>query len=253
MKYDPLKIIAPATLLFLIFALYTPSVFAKTKTLQVGTSTGYPPFYYMEEGDLKGICIDVIAEVFKKMKLTPSYRQLSWKRMLLAGQKKSVDAVMPLFKTKEREKFLYFHRNQIAFETNQLFVRHDSEISKFAPGEDFSEHSVGVISGYSYGSQFEKINFIKKIAVHRESDILRMVRASRISMGIGNKNVLLYHVKKIGFTPDQFKFLSPNVTEEPLFIGFTHKKGHQKLSQQFSKILSQFKRTTKYRNILEKY
>lgn len=45
---------------------------AQSATLNITISTGYPPFYYKENGVLKGLCIEVIDATLKRMGMQAS-------------------------------------------------------------------------------------------------------------------------------------------------------------------------------------
>lgn len=253
MRFYILKNLKGIATFLLVITLFSSPLFGKNQPIQIVTSTGYPPFYYAENGILKGICIDVIENVFKQLDIEISYKQVSWKQMIFSAKKGRTDAVMPLFKNKAREKFLYFHENRIAIESNQIFAHKDSHIDSFKGYGSLSLYSVGVISGYSYGDDFDNQTSITKVNLPREIDILRMVIKKRITLGIGNRNVLLYHAQLHKIPKDELLFLKPNITEAPLYIGFSKKREHRELSKNFSNTLKQFKTSKTYKNILKKY
>ena len=57
-----------------------------------------------------------------------TYRQYPWKRMLKNAKDGHVDAVMPVFNTPERSKYLVFTKEALAFETNVFFTLKGSDI-----------------------------------------------------------------------------------------------------------------------------
>ncbi len=81
---------------------------AQPKQLKIGTSTGYPPYYFIKNGKLVGLCIDIINYSAEELGIEVVYEQFPWNRMLHNAKTGKVDAIMPLFKTKEREAFLFF-------------------------------------------------------------------------------------------------------------------------------------------------
>lgn len=100
-------------LLLLIVAL--PNfIYAEDKPLHVGISTGYPPFYFFDDNEKPtGICIEVINHVAKQLNISIQFSSYPWNRMIYNGKEGYVDAIMPLFKTSEREQFLIFPENSI--------------------------------------------------------------------------------------------------------------------------------------------
>ena len=95
-----------ALVIFVSFFAIACSAHAEVTQLRIGLSTGYPPFYFFDENKQPtGICIDIVNQVAQSMNISVQYESYPWKRMLKYGEDGKIDAVMPLFKTDEREQF----------------------------------------------------------------------------------------------------------------------------------------------------
>ena len=226
---------------------------AQPKEIVIGTSTGYPPFYYNENGEMKGICIEVIDHVLKRLDIKAVYKQYSWEGMINNGKAGKVDAVMPLFKNKEREEFLFFADNRIAIESNQFFVKSDSKLYKFTDYDALESLKIGVVSGYSYVSEFDDNEALNKKSFYNDEGMINAIITRRVSIAIGNQEVITYKANKLNINKDELRFLMPLITELPLYIGFSRKKNHKDLSEQFSKELAIFKSSPAYQEILNNY
>lgn len=92
-------------LLVLLLIFFLPySLYAEDKALQIGISTGYPPYYFFDDNQKPvGICIDIINHVAEQLDISVQFTSYPWKRMIYNGQEGIVDAIMPLFKTSERD------------------------------------------------------------------------------------------------------------------------------------------------------
>jgi len=71
--------------------------------LLIGTGVGYPPYYFVKNNKSTGLCVEVINRTAHSLGMGVIYKHYPWKRMLYSGKVGLVDAVMPLFKTPERE------------------------------------------------------------------------------------------------------------------------------------------------------
>lgn len=219
--------------------------------LVIGTGEGYPPYYYQQDGKLTGICIDMVNAVAAKMGLTVSYRMLPWKRLLRSGKIGEVDAVMPLFKTSDREEYLYFDGLGLLNEANYLFTLPDVSVPYDGDFESINGFRIGVVTGYSYGSRFNAFEFARKVETQNEEHLINMLKHKRFEIGIGNKDVIRFYAHKGGL--NDIRFLEPLITKEMLYIGFSRKKGRTDLAVTFSGALKDFKAGPAYHDLLLKY
>ena len=218
----------------------------------VGISTGYPPYYYEDDGELTGICIDTVNSVAQSMGLRIVYRKYPWKRLLFNAEHGHVDAIMPLFRTKERDSFLYFSNLDLVQEENSLFTWKDNDVSFDGNFDSIKSHSIGVVSGYSYGEEFDQFEHFDKVVTHNDKHLIEMFKFNRFDVGIGSRDVVLFNAHKEGIS-SRIRFLAPHITEGSLYIGFSRKLNHGELSERFSMALQDFKLTDAYQEILNKY
>lgn len=235
----------------LCFSLLTYSSHASTDELTIGVSTGYPPYYYETNGKLGGICIEIVDSVAKSLDIKIVYKQYPWKRLLKNAREGRVDAIMPLFRTEEREKFLYFENLAIAEETNSFFTWKNTPISYDGAFVSLQQYTIGVVADYSYGKKFDTFDGFNKVITLNDNHLVTMFKHKRFPVGVGNKNVTLFHAGNLGIG-DKIQFLTPYITSEMLYIGFSRHKG-QKVSRDFARSLQSFKNTASYRKILNTY
>ncbi len=243
------------TIFFLVLILLSmfSNSYASKKHLNVGISTGYPPFYFFTDNNKPaGICIDVINMVTQKMGITVSYTSYPWRRMLLSGEKGTVDAIMPLFSTPEREQFLVFPEVGLIDEDNSFFTTDSNPNSYTGNLAKLKNHKIAVVDNYSYGPDFDHIDFGNKMAVDTTEQLISLVQSGRADLGIGNTHVISYTAKKMNVAK-KLKFLSPPVTIEPLFIGFSRVKISPDFVTRFSEKLRKFKMTPAYQQIINSY
>ncbi|SHJ06229.1 amino acid ABC transporter substrate-binding protein, PAAT family [Malonomonas rubra DSM 5091] len=229
------------------------SASAEVRQLQISISTGYPPFYFFTEDDQPaGICIDIIDQVAEKMGIKVEYVSYPWKRMLEYGRTGEVDAVLPLFQTREREQFLLFPAEALVIEENRFFTSAGSSVTYSGQLSDVTDYSIGVVDGFSYGSQFDQIELEHKIVSETLEQLIRLVAYQRVDLAIGNSKVINYTAHLMA-KADQIRFLSPPVTADPLFIGFSKEKIDPAFVARFSDALREFKATEAYARILQPY
>lgn len=242
-----------ALVIFICFFAMSCPTYAEVSQLHVGLSTSYPPFYFFDKNDRPaGICIDILNQVARSMNISVHYDSFPWKRMLKYGKEGKVDAVMPLFKTAERETFLYFTETGLVDEANSFFTSSSNPIQYSGKLADVIDRTIGVIDTYSYGEAFDNTEFTNKTIVQDANQLILLVRNKRVELGIGNSKVISYYARKSN-TADEIHFLSPPVTINQLFIGFSKKRIDQDFVHKFNRQLKNFVATKAYEEILQSY
>lgn len=225
---------------------------ASAEVLVIGVSTGYPPYYYKENGKLTGFCVDLADSVASIIGLEVVYKEFPWKRLILSARKGDVDAIMPLFKTKEREEYLLFNGLELAFEKIHFFTIKDFPVSYIGSFEQISDYRIGVVTNYSYGKTFDNFRFSKKVVTLNDKHLIEMFINKRFEIGVGNKYVVQHYANQAGFV-HSIKFLDPPISEEMLYLGFAKMARKDALAEKFAKVLRAFKDTDEYDILTEKY
>lgn len=244
---------------FILFLLILCSAcFTTTKTsagsthITVGISTGYPPYYYYQDDQAAGICIDVLNQVAQDLDLEITYKTYPWKRLLVSAEQGQVDAIMPLFRTKEREKFLYFDGLDIAPETTSFFTLKGSGINYDGNFNSLVPYTIGVVDNYSYGQLFDQYDNFQKIVTRNDAHHIEMFKFKRFKVGVANRGVAIFYARQQGIA-DTIQFLAPPVSQEPLYIGFSKKRGHKQLAKKVAASLKKIRNSALYNTILERY
>lgn len=235
-----------------IFCYFSLLLQAQATEFIIGVSTGYPPYYYEQDGKLTGICIELVNRIAEDLNLEVKYRTFPWKRLLSSAQKGEVDAIMPLFRTSEREKYLYFEGLELVLETNLFFTRKENAISYNGIFEEISPYRLGVIAEYSYGKAFDNYQHFRKVETKDEEHLLNMFKHRRFDIGVGSKYVIQFYASKAG-VGDSISFLEPAITKEPLYLGLSRHRHHGDLALKLAKSLKIYKNTENYRKMLARH
>ncbi|WP_136806567.1 substrate-binding periplasmic protein [Desulfosediminicola flagellatus] len=230
----------------------TGQVCHAAQKITVGVSTGYPPYYFEENGEVTGFCVEVVNQVATTIDLNISYQAFPWKRMLANAKQGDVDAVMPLFRTIEREAYLYFDNLDIAQETNSFFTLKRRNINFSGDYESLNSYTIGVVDSYSYGEKFDNYSAFIKVPTSNEEHLIQMLVYGRFDVGVGNRSVIEYYAEKQAVA-EEIRFLSPHINNELLYIGFSRVSGNGELHTKFARALKKFKKTKKYQEIVKKY
>lgn len=144
----------------------------------------YPPFYYQENGETRGIAAELVRELFNRLNMTMDIEMLPLKRALNYLEVGRKDGIMILIKTPERQAYVEYTdpvmtvRGLIWSASN----RPDGRV-RFERLEDLRAYRIGVTRGYSYGTEFDEL--LKNMSVNvANSDLsnFRMLLSHRIDV-----------------------------------------------------------------------
>lgn len=239
--------------ILLVLLIITP-LHANTKQLiTIVRGQDFPPYHYLNQSELEtGFIIEIIQAVAGDLGIDVKFEQHSWSRCILMVKSGKADAMMNLFKTEERKKFMYFSNNILGYETNQFFKRAKSVFQYSGKLSELASYKIGAIINYSYGSKFDRTQFDNIFRLETEKDLIKSLANKRSDAIIGNTVVIKLLLNKMGLEKTIEPVL-PVVSKEPLYIGFSKTRGHKQLSENFSDALTRFKNSESYKLILKSY
>lgn len=226
----------------------------KGDSITVAVFPDYPPFSFEEKGTASGICVDILKEASKRNNIEVKFEMLPFNRGLEAVKNGKIDAMVPLYKTAEREIFLDFVKEPMVPDTSSFFVPVDSNIV-FDGDLNKIKDTVGIVVNNSYGVNFD--NAVKSGAIKTEetSDVdgtIKKLIGKRQNIIIGGTYTVLYTAKKLGVS-NQLKELKPVVCSEFIMLGFSKKSTNKNLMDKYSTIFQEMKKDGSYDKILNKY
>lgn len=184
----------------------------------------YPPYEYEENGQARGINIDLIREAFRRMGMTPVFELRPWKRALLELKTGDILALSSGFKTPEREAFACFPPEPLAEEVNVIAVPQGSEL-RIASPDDLRGLSVGVVRDYTYGPEFDSLRSFRRVEANTSQQLLDMLLNGRMDAAMGNRAVFEHQIRKMG-RGGQLRYLY-EIGRGPLYLFFSRARGDQ--------------------------
>ena len=236
----------------LILLLFTNNLMAKEYKIAISNWTPYE--YINENQEEKGININIIKAVAKSLNWKIKFYNRPFTRCLLEVEKGKMDAIMSVFKTPEREKFLYFPTEHINSDITILFTHKDSKLKYNGNLKSLSGLEVALERDNSYGKKFDNADYLIKQKAPNSHRLVSVITSKRYPVGIHSYYALIALAKELN-SIDTIKILSPPVSKDKLYIAFTKAKGpsYEKLAQDFSEALKNFKTTPEYREIMQDY
>lgn len=169
-------------LLFLPLFLLNTNLYSQEK-LYVGTdATEFPPFEYIENGEIKGFDIDLIKEIGKLLNKEIILKNIQFDGLIPALQTGKLDVVIAgMTVTTEREKNINFSKPY--YTSKQLLIMNkDKNLSTL---ESLKEHKVGVVLGCTGDIIATKIqNSITLYRYNTTSEAIMALNANKIDVVI---------------------------------------------------------------------
>jgi polar amino acid transport system substrate-binding protein len=185
----------------------------------------YPPFYWEENGAVRGLGVDLLREVFGRMHIKTRLTLYPLKRALEYTRAGRSDGIMILIRTPEREAYLDY-TDPVMTVKGLIWSRvgRAGGAVDFERLEDLREYKVGATLGYSYGPKFDAI--LKTMDVERvASDFLNFKKllAGRIDIFPGNEIVAGWLFKRHEEFQGKFVHSDRSFIEWTLHMGVSRK------------------------------
>jgi polar amino acid transport system substrate-binding protein len=207
-----------------------------------------PPYYFGNEG----FCVEVINAVSKSLNFKVEYRKRPWARMMLEAKNGNVDAIMPIYKTAEREAFLLFPPSEIAFDLMGMFYRTSLANEHTNSNLMLQTHRVGVIRGFSYGAEIDSMTQLERDFSSDERNMVLRFKAGRFDLGLGNPIVIGHYARELEIDKD-ILFAKPLLLKSPMYLAFSKQGKNATFFALFSEELAAFKQSEAYKELSEKY
>lgn len=198
----------------------------------------YPPYEYMEDGQPRGLCVELVQEACQRLGLEPQFKFMNWTQALDQVKSGQVQAIISLYRTPEREQFLVFPARQLAEERVAALVRKGSGV-RVRGIADLNRLRVGVNAGYAYGPMIDDLKGLNKIEAADPAALLRDLAAGRSDVALGNDLTLTYVARQLKLT--HLVENQRTLSSAPLFIGFAKARGGQaqEMADGFDRVLKE--------------
>lgn len=204
------------------------------KLLTVGADP-FPPYqYYNENHDIKGSDYKIVKKIFNHAGYKIKIILNKWKKIEDLVINKKIDAAFQVQYTIERGKKYFFSdlfRNAV---TEVVTGNKSLGLGSYFEIEE-KKLSVGVINNYIYGDDIDKICPSLKKSFDEQAELLKAINDKIIDIGIFDKGVKEYLIKKEGFknifSIKNLEFI------RPLYVIFSSKKLRDSFNRSFKKFI----------------
>ncbi len=219
----------------------------------------FPPYNYLENGELVGASTEVIQTLFKEMGHTTRIISLPFKRAQTFINDGEAAVIFTYTHSPKRRETAYLS-NPISYINGVFFKRKKDNIT-WQEYKDLSDLRVGASGGYYYPEPFIKAikdNDIDASFVYRKDpDLinLRMLNLGRTDVFICELNVCGFLMNKYAPEFNEIDYINkPTGSIRSFHVGFSKKwPGSEKLRDEFNVQLDKVLAKGKLQKIFEKY
>ena len=254
LKGGDMKSIA-AIVVFLVAACGTGNAWGARKALEIVTLQ-YPPYEFEEKGEIRGVAVAIVREVFRKMNRPVTISLYPWARSLEMANKGEADAIFTIYRTPERESFLDYSNEVIMTQIVSLFVLKQSTVQFNGDLATLKRYGFGKVRGVSYGKIFDRAVKEKIIDDLDDSNDgeqnMEKLLLGRFDIMVCNKYGAIDILNKLKAS-HLVRELAPEIERVPSYIAFSKKKNLTRVRDQFDVTLKKMKASGEYDRLINEY
>lgn len=221
-----------------------------------------PPFCFVENGETKGLAVDVTREALHRMGVGMTFDILPWKRCLHMLREGEADVLLMAVKNPERMEYMHYPEENLAYEINVAFKRAGDPITLEPDLAGSETLRVGYGSGFSYGPLLDKAIAEKRFrkldpALYVGRNLEKLV-IGRVDIVVGSRETGLHAAKLLGLR-DAIEVVTDKNGDEVIFTQikvyapFSNKTISAEFVKQFSQSLKSVKDDGTYNRIIDQY
>ena len=183
-------------------------------------SDQFEPFSYIDNGEMKGIDVDIAKEALSRMGYTPVFKQIEWQKKDEYLRSGEIDCIWGCFSMDDRED-LYAWVGPYLFSNQSVMVKEDSDIYSLA---DLKNKIVGVQAtskaewAFENNEELSDIRYLYTFSTINE--VFISLQRAYVDAVAGHELALRALIRG----SDDYRFLDENVLTSKLGVAF--KKGY---------------------------
>lgn len=197
------------------------------RTILVGAFDYYPSIFKDEDGDIKGIFVDLLDTIAKTHNWTINYVFGSWSDGLDRIRNGKVDLLTSVAFTPERDKFLAYGSVPLNTVWSQVYVHQTSSIGSIL---DLADKKIALMKGDFNGAQFSSITGQFRISCQFASSpdfntVFSKIEAGEVDAGVVNSMFGAASMEQYNVKPTDIVF-----NPFDIFFATAHNRNHDVLS-----------------------
>lgn len=225
----------------------------------------YPPYEYMEEGEAKGIVIDIINEVIKRSRAEGiNYTFYPWRRAVNSVEFGDSDLLFNAGKNEARKAWGYYVDSPLVTQHYVLFKRKTSDLIINRNFDNVKNVPIAIRTGYLYGSgmfrdALDQGRFSYIVQSETTMQSIDLLLNKRVDIFVGDYLPVMHYIKEKGLE-EQIDIVKKAGSDEhnivlewPTYIIFSKRKVSKDYVDQIDMILDDMKSDGSYMQYFHKY
>ncbi len=217
-------------------------------------SSNYPPHIYKENGEIKGLRVEFLTELFKRMGYRYVPKVAPWSRAVIMVKEGKVDGICSIWYKPEREAFLYYPKLPYVLEIQAIYQRIGEKEIPYRTPKDFKGLRVGTIRGFAFPKEFLESPFFKIQTVSTDKQNFIKLAMGRLDVVISDSIVGDYMIRQEGLQDRVFR--NKNNYNEGFWGYLAFAKGlpdGKLLAEEYDRVMKDLLREGFYNHIFLKY
>ena len=201
----------------------------------------------------RGMAVEIVSAALQRKNYQFSIRVEPWPRALEGLEIGIFDLVGAVWKTPEREKFLFFSEPYLV---NQIkFIKKKSLPLKFEKLADLKGYLIGVVRDYAYEEKFVKSTQLIKIPQNYIVQNLLKLVEGEIDLTLGDERAVRYELNRyMQGSKKDLVFLEKPLSERGLHIGVSKMNPKaEEIITDFNQAIKEMKADGSFDAIIQKY
>ena len=217
-------------------------------------SSNYPPHIYEENGVIKGLRVELLAELFKRMGYTYVPKIMPWARAVTMIKVGQADGICSIWYKPEREAYLSYPKFPYVLEVQGIYQRAGTREIHYKSLLDFKGMKIGTIRGFAYPKEFMKSPLFKIETVATDKQNFIKLAMGRLDIVIGDSVVGDYTIQQEDLRDKVFR--NKNNYDKGFwgYVAFSKKRPDAKhLADEYDRVMKDLIKEGFYSKIFLKY
>ncbi len=217
-------------------------------------SSNYPPHIYEENGVIKGLRVELLTELFKRMGYTYVPKIMPWARAVTMIKEGRADGICSIWYKPEREAYLSYPKFPYVLEVQAIYQRIGTQEVHYESLQDFKGMKLGTIRGFAYPKDFMKSPLFKIETVATDKQNFVKLAMGRLDIVISDSIVGDYTIQQADLKDKIFR--NKNNYNEGFwgYVAFSQKRSDAKhLAQEYDRVMQDLIKEGLYSKIFLKF
>jgi polar amino acid transport system substrate-binding protein len=247
----------------IFLTLHVISAHAEQNNPITASTLNYPPYEYQENGQAKGIAVEVIREAMHRVgNYEVKFTFYPWKRAVYMVQNGLSDILFNAGKNQARQEWGYYVDSVLIQQSYVLFKRRSDDFSVEPDFNNVQDKSIAVRRAYLYGSgdfrlALDSQKFMNILYSDSTKQSVDLLLHNRVDMFVGDLLPVLYYINKQGLN-DKIDIVGHDgemmeVLSWPTYILFSKQRTTPEFVNKVKDAMDSMKQDGSFQKIIDSY